>query len=177
MTRERAVNRLRRVRRQYLAAAAVGLIAACGLAVSSAVRSANSPTDVTFTTVSPQQLAEGGIQLSTPQNAASPSANATEGQTAEAAARSWFGGIGQVLESHYAHCVDSTANPPISEDCWAVSLDPTNIAAPTVGPPANPPGVTTDTTATTTTQQAARPSYMIVLVDPSTNKVLEAQSG
>lgn len=146
------------VRRRYLLLAAAVILTGATLATTSLVRSATSPTAVTFTTFSQQDAASGSVQLS----AASAASPAAVGQAAASAASNFFGGL-PVLESHFAHCVDTGMNPPVDEDCWAVSLDGSHYNPPTGSPPGGP---------------VAKPlKYLFVLVEPGTNKILEAQGG
>lgn len=126
-------------------------------------RSSTTPT-VPFSTVSAAKLAVGGISLSPPQSNVSPSA--ADGQAAAAAASTFYGGR-NVLEYHFVHCVDAQKAPVLSQDCWAVSLDPTGLGF------SGPEGPSTNQQASTT-QQA---SYLLVLIDPATDSFIEAQSG
>lgn len=149
---------LRRINRRYLSLlVAVVVVAGAVLAWSSARGRSSGPNPtVTFSTVSAATLATAGVALNAPATA-TPSAAAAN--AAEAAATSAYGGRA-VLESHYAHCVITRSVPAVSKDCWAVSLDPSGMSAD--GPPEAPP------------QQF---TYLLVLIDPSTNKLILAVSG
>lgn len=135
-------------------AVASGVVA---LETATAGKSSTTPS-VPFTTVSAAKLALGGITLSPPQNTAAPTA--ADGQAAAAAASKFYGGR-TVLEYHFVHCVDTQKAPALSQDCWAVSLDPTGIAFD--GPEGS-----------STSQDA---SYLLVLIDPATDSFIEGQSG
>jgi hypothetical protein len=88
-----------------------------------------SVTPFAFTTVTPTQLAGAGVTLSDPQapvpgTAVSASAAA---QVASAMNNS------AVKEVHYMHCANTWVRPQINQDCYAVSIDPTNT--PILGDP------------------------------------------
>ena len=121
--------------------------------------SASNPPAVTFSTVPATKLALGGIALSVSTAAVTNSASQSAGAAAAAAASKDFEGR-KILEYHYAHCVDTQRVPALSQDCWAVSLDPTGLAS---NPPAGVP-----------TQPF---SYLVVLVDPVTDQTIESVSG
>jgi hypothetical protein len=147
-----------KVRRRYLLPALLIVFAAAALGASSLVRSAPSPAGVTFTTFTPQEAASGSVQLS----AAIGISTSAQGRAATSAASDYFGGL-PIRESQFAHCVDSGMNPPVNEDCWAVSLDASHFNPPGGTPPNGP---------------VAKPlKYLFVLVEPGTNKILEAQGG
>ena len=65
-----------------------------------------------------------------------------------------------MLEYHYAHCADEQSPAGLSEDCWAVSLDPSGLTS--HGPPGAVP------------QQF---TYLLVLLDPTDDKFIEAATG
>jgi len=111
---------------------------------------------VRFASFTPQQLAKGGIALTAPEGASS----AAEGRAADAAARKLIGR--PVIESHFAHCADTTRRHVwLNEDCWAVSLDTTNFNPVGGTVPGGPP---------------AKPlKYFVVLVEPGTDKILDSQ--
>ena len=138
------------------------LLAAGALGAASLTRSAQAPAPsapVTFSSFpTAQELASGGLVLTAPQGAST----VAEGRAAEAAARVEMGA--PVVESRFAHCADTTPrHVRLNEDCWAVSLDPTKVANPGGTPPGGPP---------------AKPlKYVVVLVEPGTNKILDAQGG
>ena len=145
------------VKRRYLLLAVLVVAVGAALAWSSASgRSAGPGPSVTFSTVPAAKMAVNGITLSTALNA-TPSAAA--GDAAANAASSDFGGR-SVLEYHYAHCVDDQSVPGLSEDCWAVSLDPSGISSD--GPPSAEP------------QQA---NYLLVLINPTNDKFIESAEG
>ena len=125
--------------------------AGCGASKSAAV---SSPAAVYFTTVTAAQLAKGGIRLAESPNPSTPAG----GRRAAAAASRWFGGL-KVLQSSFAHCVDG---PAINEDCWAVSLDTAHFHPPGGTPPQGP--------------VAKPPTYLVVLVKPGSNRILDAQA-
>jgi hypothetical protein len=105
---------------------------------------------VDFTIVSAHVLANHGITLGEPK--ASPPMSKGE---AAAIARQADGG-GTVLESHYARCRVVSKNPPVDQDCWAFSLDPTRHRLPLGGTPVD---------------------YTLVLVDPVNGEVLLREIG
>lgn len=150
--------RLTPARRRYLALAILTVaVAATVLALSiPSSRSSGPNPAVSFSTIPPVKLAQNGIILSAAQGAAPSDAS---GQAAATAASGDFGGR-SILEYHYAHCVDTQRVPAISEDCWAVSLDPTGITS--NPPPGHPLQFAT---------------YDLVLINPTNDKLIEAAEG
>jgi hypothetical protein len=146
------------IKRWQLGVASLAVLIAGGLAVTSAVRSAGSPPPISFAAVAPEVLEAAGINLTEPQNPSAPAGSAASGKTAAAAASKAFGGAA-VRESHFAHCNVANAAPPIDEDCWAISLDPSGFHS---------HGPATTTIAAT---------YLIVLIDPATGQALLGESG
>jgi hypothetical protein len=146
---------IRSIRRRY---ATLGGAIAVGVAVAALTAAGGNSTGapVTVSTVSAATLANGGITLTAPQ-ASSPTVAA--GDAAATAASNTYGGR-EVLEYHFAHCVDSESVPALDEDCWAVSLDPGDLAS---SPPRGFSG--------------KQFSYLLVLIDPANDKLIEAQSG
>jgi len=148
---------LRFSKRRYLALAMVVIAAGAVLALSiPSGRSSGPNPAVSFSTIPAEKLAVNGIILSAAQGAMA--SDASGGAAAEAAS-SALGGRA-ILESHYAHCVDTQRVPAVSEDCWAVSLDPQGI---TSNPPPGAP-----------VQQA---TYVLVLIDPANDSVIEVAEG
>src|SRR6266576_111941 len=96
-------------RRKYLALTLL-LCAAAGSAFAAIGRSAAWP----FNSVTPAELASGGVTLTE----ATPPANLPITAADAAAAASKFQGR-PVLEEHYMHCVDTTKVPKLDQDCWA----------------------------------------------------------
>ena len=133
-----------------LAALLAGLGAALGWAT--VVRSATTPTPVGFADVSSTVLAARGMNLTAP---TTPSTDAAGAAAANAASNA-FGGAA-VRELHFANCV---APGGVDRECWAISLDPSGFHS-------HPMDGSTPITAT----------YMIVLVDPTTDQILHAQAG
>ena len=145
---------LSRFSRRYVLVAAVVFAVAAVLAWSTASgRSAGPNPAVTFSTVPAAKLAVAGITLSAPSG---PTPSAADGDAAATAASLDYGGR-SILESHYAHCTDTQSVPALSEDCWAISLDPSGLSA--SGP---------------VDQQA---TYLLVLIDPTTDKFIEGADG
>jgi hypothetical protein len=105
-----------------------------------------------FTSVTPGQIAPAGLTLSAPQ--ASLPAQAVSALAASQAAHAFQGTAATALEAHFMHCVDTTAVPPINQDCYAVSVDPAGIQF--AGFRNAPPAPAT---------------WGIVLVDPSGNPI------
>jgi hypothetical protein len=147
-------------------------VAACtALIMVSILPSASIATPVNFSSVAASVLqAHNGVFLSEPTDPNSSGASQEARSRALAAASSELGG--SVRESHYAHCVSSDVN--INEDCWAVSVDPTNFEKSLPGP------YSPDNESQSASSQAASApglSYVIALVDPATGKVLEMTWG
>lgn len=137
-------------------AAALSVGAALG-----ALLLASSPTGYSsnawpFATVTPAQLAPAGVTLSDPTSSLN---GAVSLSSAESAASAAFGA--SVREIHAMHCVDTTAVPNIDQDCYVVSVDPSKVPlmSSSVMPAPDPP------------------VWAIVLVDPSTGKVIESRAG
>lgn len=133
------------------------MVVAAGVAFALATSSARSGGSGPglFSTIPTGKLAAGGITLTAP-HGSTPSAAA--GRAAARAAGRAFGE--KLLEYHYAYCSDTQHVPPLAQDCWAVSLDPSGHGgggAPQTGPP-------------------SAATYLFVLVDPSTDAVIEGQS-
>lgn len=141
----RQLGRFRLVTKRRLALAILAVITAAIVALSLAetVWSDAGPSPLPFTGASASTLAADGVTLTPPQSAAPMAAATASGLAAQV-------GHKPVLQEQYAHCVVTSAVPPVDEDCWAVSLDPTGLAS-TTGDPA---------------------TYYIVLIDPNTGKVL-----
>lgn len=105
---------------------------------------------------SASQAAASGITLSAPQT---PTPSAADAEAAIAAASRAYSDY--PLKSYrFAHCVDDQRAPRLDQDCWAVFL--------------NPEGETSSGPAGSQSQKA---TYLLVLVDPSTDQVIEADSG
>ena len=101
-----------------------------------------------FTTITPAQLYAAGVTLS---NAQAPvPATAVSASAAAQVAKEMDNSA--VKEVHYMHCVNTFVRPQINQDCYAVSIDPTN--APILGAPNLP-----------TTSRPA--TWELVMVDPS----------
>jgi hypothetical protein len=105
---------------------------------------------VDFGNVSAAVLANHGIALGEPQ--ASPTMSET---TAAAVASQALRGAA-VLESRYVHCRMASKDPPIEQDCWAFSLDPSRQRFPF---------------------GATLPTYSLVLVDPIRGEILLHEIG
>ena len=105
---------------------------------------------VEFANISADVLAARGIALD--EAAASPLMSEVE---AAAIARGAAGG-NAVLEAHYAHCRNVSKNPPIDQDCWVFSLDPTGLRSLRGGIAAD---------------------YLLVVVDPVSGDVLHTGYG
>lgn len=111
-----------------------------------------------FTTVTPQELAGGGVALTQAQT--SPSGAAVAQSVANAHASAALGQAA-VRESHYVHCLDTNEVPAIDEDCYVVSVDASDL--PVVAAPGfpDPPPM----------------KWAVVLVDPTTGNVLVEKAG
>lgn len=118
-----------------------------------------------FTSVTPQELARGGVTLST---VSPPTDLPISAADATAAARKFAGGR-RALEVRYVRCVDATKEPKLDEGCWAVSIDPHGMTAPG-GPVLMPSG---------TSKPRPRPvvHYDLVFVDANSGKVIEGTLG
>jgi hypothetical protein len=145
-----------RVRRRYVLA--TGLVI-CATAVffgtSSRGHSASIGEPVTVAGVSPSTLSGDGLDLTTAQTA-TPSSG---GQAAAAAASQRFGGR-NVVDEQYAHCVEPGYQPPVSQDCWVVALDPSGMATSGIG------GATSQPL-----------KYFFVLIDPAADKFIGGMGG
>jgi hypothetical protein len=140
-----------------------GVLALAVAAVVGAVLGTNarggSSSVVTFQTVSAAQLAAAGVSLNAPTDGASAATAAVSAQAAAADALQ-AAPSQKVLETHFAHCVDTQMTPTLDQNCWAVSLDPGNLES-------NPaPGF-----------PAQHATYLVALIDPSSGKFLEAIDG
>lgn len=112
-----------------------------------------------FKTVTGTQLANAGFELTPPQAAVPASAVSA---AAAAAAASVGENNAAVLEVHYQHCTDTwQTTPALSEDCYAVSLDPVGVAGEMPGSLAGPPPT---------------PTWAVALVSPS-GRVMEMRAG
>ena len=94
-------------------------------------------------------LANRGISLGEPKSASPMSEEQAVAIASEAS------GEAAVLESRYAYCQIVSKNPPVAQDCWAFSLDPSGLAS-TGGIPA---------------------TYFLVVVDASSGDVLSRSWG
>jgi len=147
---------MRRVKRRYLIAVGMAVAAGAAIALAITVTGSGGAAPGIFRTVSSGKLAAGGITLSAPHGSI-PTSSA--GEAAASAASQAFGG-NKVREYHYAYCVDTQKVPALAQDCWAVSLDPSGYGGggtPHTGP-------------------ASPATYLLVLVDPSDDAVLDGQS-
>ena len=102
------------------------------------------------------QATASGITLTTPET---PTPPAAEANAAVAAATHAYPDH-PVVSYQFAHCVDSQRVPRLDEDCWAVFLNPGNEMS------SGPPG-----------SKSQKATYLLVLVNPSTDQVIEADSG
>lgn len=153
---EDAVMRARRSRRRYAFAAAL-IVALVVAPTAWAIQH--------YWTSS--QLAENGITLSAPVTAVP-----ANGQTAADTASHDFDNR-KVISYEFKHCVDVQRVPPVNQDCWAVFLDPSHGAV-SGGPRYYPSTTRSHASTQLTTQQA---TYFLVLVDPTTDTVIEGASG
>jgi hypothetical protein len=127
---------------------------AAGLAAPSGKTSAWA-----LTTVTGSQLTDAGIELTPPQEPVPASAVSA---AAAGAAASAGENNAAVLDVHYQHCTDTwQVSPPLSEDCYAVSLDPSAIAA---------------EMPSSLTGPAPTPTWAVALVGPS-GQVIEMRAG
>ena len=149
-------------RRKYLALALLLYAVVASLAFAFAGNGSAFP----FRSVTPGELARGGLTLSS----ASPPANLPITAADASAAASKFQGGRRALEVHYAHCVDTDKVPRLSEGCWAVSIDPHGLKG-TGGP---------HRFGTSGSKVRARSNafhYDVVFVDANSGKVIEATRG
>lgn len=141
--------------RLYLLVLCVAIGVSLGFAFA-----ANGSHPWPFRDVTPAEAAREGLRI-TPLPTPS---KAQALQAARTAAK--FGG--QPAEKVvYAHCVDTTKAPRLNQDCWAISLKPTLIAA-------DGPALTSSPARSST---AASKGWNIVFVDPATGKVIEGTEG
>lgn len=146
------------IKNKYTYLAAVVLCATAATIIALAVAPNGKSDTWPFTTVSPAQLASDGVTLDSPQ-AGIPSA-AVSASVAEADASAALGNAA-VREEHYMHCVDAQAtNPSINQDCYVVSVDPSNI--PIEGSSKFP--------------VPAPMKWAVVLIDPATGNVIEEKA-
>jgi hypothetical protein len=138
-------------RRKYLAVALVFGVVVSGSLVF-ALADTGQPAAFPFRSVTPAELATGGVRVS----AATPPANLpTTAAEAVAAEREILGR--HPLEVPYAHCADSMTARKLDHECWAVSIDTHGMAVPSQGP--------------------MKIRWGLVFVDPGTGKVIEARLG
>jgi hypothetical protein len=118
-----------------------------------------------FRSVTPAELARGGVEVS----AATPPANLPITAGGAVAAAKKFQGA-RALEVHYVRCVDNDKVPKLSEDCWAVSMNPHGIAV---------PGGPIVLLGSGSARARHRPtvSYDLVFVNASTGNVIEGTAG
>ena len=151
-------------RRKYQSAAlllGVAVAASVDFGVAGVGQSAAFP----FRSVTPAELARGGVEVS----AATPPANLPTTAARAASAAHKFQGA-RVLEVHYARCVDSDKVPKLNEDCWAVSMNPRGVAVP--GGPAVLRGGKT-----TKAWHAPIVRYDLIFVNASSGKIIEGTAG
>lgn len=148
------MRRFRRQGRRFAIVAVLSCAAAFSFAlVASSGRSADPQATVAFQTVPAAKIASGGIVLTPVEGPAPP------GVVGAAAATAVFGQR-RVLETHYAHCVDTESPALLNQDCWAVSLDPSGLVS-------NGPVGATPQTAT----------FLLAFIDPASGKLIEAFDG
>jgi hypothetical protein len=147
-------------RRKYLAVALllVAIAGSVAFAFAAIGRSAAFP----FRSVTPAELARGGVKVS----AATPPANLPITAAQAAATARKFQGR-STLEVRYVRCVDATKVPKLDQDCWAVSIDPHGLTA--LGGPA--------VTLNGKTRPPSKIRYDLVFIDADTGKVIEGSLG
>jgi hypothetical protein len=148
----------RRIRRWYVLPVLAAVVAAVAFGLAStSVHSAAPPAPVLLTAVPPSVLLADGISLTQPNTASG--ATATAQAAATTAAQQQLNG-NAVEEIKYAHCSVTNEAPPVNEDCWVVSLDPSGFTS--HGPEGSTPIPAT---------------YLVALVDPNTDNVILAEAG
>jgi hypothetical protein len=141
--------------RRRWAYAALLVLAAVAAALA-LVSTGKSNPPFPLSTVTPSQIAVGGVALGP---ASGPPPAAAVGLSVAAQRASAMAG-GPAREVHYVGCVDAFVRPQIDEDCYAVSVDPS--ATPVMSSPYQ--------------QATPEPKWEIVFVDPS-GQVLNATGG
>jgi hypothetical protein len=149
LTKAYRMHSARRRRRRIALSLAVLLI---GISASASAATIILYKQLSLNTVAQSTLLGGGITLFEPANASTSASSETSRLAAETAASESLYGA-SVRESRYAHCVAEG----IDQDCWVVSLDPSQVRS--HGP----------------VQWKA--SFFVALVDPSTDRVLLAEAG
>ena len=104
--------------------------------------------------VTPSELAFFGITLSNPQT---PTPSAANAQAAAAAVTAEVNDDSAVTQQNYMHCSDTNDVPAVNEDCWVISLKPTDVPFGGSTPAAGDP---------------APAKWALALVDPSTDKII-----
>lgn len=141
-----------------LTAGVVG--AATYVASGDASRRADAPADlVQFSTVSTALLQSRGLRLTTARSEADQGALVRLSSEAGSLASETMRGSA-VREVQFVHCEAPGAQPPVSQDCWVVSLDPSNYGS--HGPFGAKP---------------IQATYAVGVVDPSSGRVLIRMAG
>ena len=125
---------------------------------------AQSTSSWPFANVTASQLASQGVTLSP---VAAPAALTTSATGAANAASTFQGGNQALVQPQYMHCVDTTREPALDQDCWVVSIDPAGMTA--------PGGAVAGTVSSGASSIPIQ--YDIVFIDPSNGKVIEATLG
>ncbi len=154
------MKRSRKYSLVLLVVAAVG--ATAYVLVSTAAQSSSSWP---FANVTASQLASQGVTVSP---VASPATLPTSATVAANAASAFQGGNQALVQPQYMHCVDTTAQPPLDQDCWVVSIDPSGMTA---------PGGAVAGTVSSGASSSIPIHWDVVFVDPSSGKVIEATLG
>lgn len=145
-------------KRRYVGlATAAAILAAVAASLTATRGHAGSPFP--YSTVTPAQMAQGGVSLTAAFNAAP---QAAVGLQAAAIAASRAENGARVLEDHLMHCTDEWArNPRVDQDCYAVSVDPSNV--PVLINPQDP--------------VFNKPTWEVVFIDPTTGAVIDDRGG
>jgi hypothetical protein len=143
---------------RFVLVAAVAVAALLGgLAMAVAGNKSQAPLPVGD--VAASSLAGAGITL-TPASAATPNAGAVVSTASKALEIAAGDSHVQAKAGEYVHCDDPNAAPPVSQDCWAVSIDPSQFHShgPSTGTP-------------------IQATYAVELIDPATGQVLDRADG
>lgn len=138
----------------------IGLLitAALVVGVATAFTRGNDPRDRKWD-VSSAALANSGITL-TAASSSLPPANSVVPNVSRALDVATADAGVAARAAEYAHCDDPGMDPPVSQDCWAVSLDPSSFHS------HGPDGA-----------KSIQATYAVDLIDPASGRILDRTSG
>ena len=135
----------------------IGVVMVVGLATAFAGGKRASPLPIG--NVSASALATSGMTL-TDASSSMPPANSAVLTSSQALAVAAGDAHVTTKAAEYVHCDDAGNEPPISQDCWAVSLDPFSFHS--HGPDGS---------------QSIQATYAVWLIDPASGRVIDRTSG